>query len=98
MPFSNRYVSHLPEWYAQKHPDDDFAETFAVWLTPNSHWRTRYIGTPALDKLLYVGEVVTRYGRRSPVVRDGKLDIPAGEMVITLGEYYEKYLQDYTAF
>ena len=25
---------HLDPWYAQSHPDEDFAETFAVWLTP----------------------------------------------------------------
>jgi len=29
-PFSRDYVRHLPGWYAQKHPDEDFAETFAV--------------------------------------------------------------------
>ena len=98
IPFSDRFVNHLPKWYAQKHPDDDFAETFAVWLTPGSDWQQRYTGTPALAKLLYVNQAVSEYGRMSPIVRDGKLDIPADEMVITLGEYYEKYLQDYIAF
>ncbi|HYQ96268.1 MAG TPA: putative zinc-binding metallopeptidase, partial [Candidatus Eisenbacteria bacterium] len=38
VPFSRDYVRHLPGWYAQKHPDEDFAETFAVWLTPKSEW------------------------------------------------------------
>src|SRR5882672_4128739 len=41
-PFSRRYVRHLPGWYAQKHPDEDWAETFAVWMTPRSQWRTDY--------------------------------------------------------
>ena len=36
VPFSARFVHNVPGWYAQKHPDDDFAETFAVWLTPGS--------------------------------------------------------------
>src|SRR5256885_16453644 len=38
-PGSRRYVHHLGEWYAQAHPSEDFAETFAVWLTPKSGWR-----------------------------------------------------------
>src|ERR1044072_3467043 len=41
-PKSRRYVLHLPTWYAQAHPAEDFAETFAVWLTPRSRWRRRY--------------------------------------------------------
>jgi hypothetical protein len=45
-PASRRYVQHLRRWYAQSHPDEDFAETFAVWLRPRSNWRTRYAGWP----------------------------------------------------
>ncbi len=51
-PFSRRFVHHLPGWYAQKHPDEDWAETFAVWLTPGAHWRADYAEWPeALAKL-----------------------------------------------
>ena len=53
-PASKRYVQHLRRWYAQSHPDEDFAETFAVWLKPRSDWRRRYAGWPALQKLEYV--------------------------------------------
>src|SRR5215813_15099488 len=48
VPFSRDFVRHLPGWYAQKHPDEDFAETFSVWLTPAFPWRERYAGWPAL--------------------------------------------------
>src|SRR3990172_1392047 len=41
-PYSKSYVLHLDAWYAQSHPDEDFAETFAVWLTPASQWQPRY--------------------------------------------------------
>ena len=44
-PYSRSYVTHLDDWYAQSHPDEDFAETFAVWLTPDHDWRTRYRGS-----------------------------------------------------
>ena len=33
-PYSKSFVLHLDSWYAQSHPDEDFAETFAVWLNP----------------------------------------------------------------
>src|SRR5215207_5021476 len=53
-PYSKSFVLHLDAWYAQSHPDEDFAETFAVWLTPNSEWRQRYVGWPAVKKLEYM--------------------------------------------
>ena len=45
-PFSHDFVRHILGWYAQKHPDEDFAETFAVWLQPRARWRTRSCGSP----------------------------------------------------
>src|SRR5207244_491037 len=57
-PFSRSYVMHLEDWYAQSHPDEDFAETFAVWLTPGLDWRKRYAGWKALQKLEYVDELM----------------------------------------
>ena len=88
-PFSTRFVHHLEGCYAQKHPDDDFAETFAVWLTPSSNWPTDYAGTPALEKLLYVNRVTTEYGEKSPIVTGGNVDMPVEEIKITLSEWYE---------
>ena len=57
-PFSRDFVRHILGWYAQKHPDEDFAETFAVWLTPSLDWREQYDGWPALRKLEYVDRVM----------------------------------------
>jgi hypothetical protein len=57
-PYSKSFVLHLDSWYAQSHPDEDFAETFAVWLTPNSEWRQRYAGWPALKKLEYMDSLM----------------------------------------
>jgi hypothetical protein len=88
--FSNRFVHHLSGWYAQRHPDDDFAETFAVWLDSCTDWHKEYAGTPALVKLLYVEKVVAKYGKKPPVVTGGKLDMPVEEMKITLGEWFTK--------
>ncbi|PYJ43980.1 MAG: hypothetical protein DME86_01665 [Verrucomicrobia bacterium] len=66
-PFSRSYVVNLDDWYAQSHPDEDFAETFAVWLTPGLDWRTRYAGWKALRKLEYVGELMRSLAGKPPV-------------------------------
>ena len=65
-PYSRSYVQHLEPWYAQSHPDEDFAETFAVWLTPDSPWRTRYQDWPALKKLEYVDALMREIGSADP--------------------------------
>jgi hypothetical protein len=66
-PFSRSYVVHLEDWYAQSHPDEDFAETFAVWLTPDIDWRRRYAGWKALQKLEYVDELMRSLAGKAPV-------------------------------
>jgi hypothetical protein len=66
-PFSRSYVVNLDDWYAQSHPDEDFAETFAVWLTPGLDWRTRYAGWKALRKLEYVEELLRSLAGKPPV-------------------------------
>jgi len=66
-PFSRSYVMHLEDWYAQSHPDEDFAETFAVWLTPGLDWRKRYAGWRALQKLEYVDELMRSLAGKAAV-------------------------------
>jgi hypothetical protein len=88
-PSSTRFVRHLEGCYAQKHPDDDFAETFAVWLTPYSHWQTAYAGTPALEKLQYVERIAAECGDKPPIVTGGMVDMPVEEIRMTFSEWYE---------
>ncbi len=66
-PYSRSYVVHLDGWYAQSHPDEDFAETFAVWLTPGFDWRERYQGWKALQKLEYLDELMRSLAGKPPV-------------------------------
>ena len=68
-PASRDYVQHLDMWYAQSHPLEDFAETFAVWMTSRSRWRSRYRGWPVLQKLEYVDELMMEIGDVTPPVR-----------------------------
>src|SRR6202035_431852 len=97
-PASRRYVQHLRLWYAQSHPDEDFAETFAVWLRPRSNWRTRYIGWPALKKLRYVDELMREIAGKRPFLTNREKVDPLSKFKETLGEYYknkrELYLVD----
>ncbi len=88
-PYSKRYVRHLELWYAQSHPAEDFAETFAVWLDPASRWRSRYRGWPALGKLNYVSELMTEIEGKRPTKRGRAQVEPLSELELTLGEYYQ---------
>jgi hypothetical protein len=88
VPFHRGYVRHMEGWYAQKHPDEDFAETFAVWLTPRSRWRQRYKGWPAMAKLRYVDRAARRLGDTEPVVRLASTDITVEEMTMTVEEFF----------
>ncbi len=92
VPFSRSYVRHIAGWYAQKHPDEDFAETFAVWLTPGSRWRKRYAGWGALAKLKYVDRVVRQLAITDPVRQQGQTDITVQEMDATVAEFYQRSL------
>ena len=65
-PFSRDFVRHILGWYAQKHPDEDFAETFAVWLTPHLDWRQLYEGWGATPKLEYVDKVMKEIAHQIP--------------------------------
>jgi hypothetical protein len=100
-PYSKSFVRHLPNWYAQAHPDEDFAETFAVWLgVPEREWRAKYRGWKALDKLEYVNEIMTEAASlRVPRRPAARRIAEASRMRKTLGRYYaerrKKYAEDY---
>ncbi len=88
-PFSREFVRHILGWYAQKHPDEDFAETFAIWLTPDVDWRGEYAGWPALAKLEYVDRVMREIGAYAPSVSPPtEDDLPVEAMRYTLAEHY----------
>jgi hypothetical protein len=90
LPFSRKYVRHIAGWYAQKHPDEDFAETFAVWLTPRSVWRRKYKGWPAMRKLRYVDLVARRVREQDPVVSGGDFDRTVDDMKLTVEQFYRR--------
>jgi hypothetical protein len=101
-PLSRAFVRHLVHHqygrtYAQKHPDEDFAETFAVWLTPRSGWRRRYGNWPALHKLRYVDRVMKSLRGVPPACTGGELCTPAEEMDILLAEHYGQRAERYRA-
>src|SRR5215510_5471687 len=89
-PYSRSFVRHLDVWYAQSHPDEDFAETFAVWLTPDSAWAERYKGWPVLKKLQYMDGLMRELANSSPkVVTTEEID-PLQTIKRTLREHYER--------
>jgi len=101
-PYSKRYVLHLDPWYAQSHPDEDFAETFAVWLTPESNWKTRYAGWPAFRKLHYMDELMQSLANKKPLLNTCEEVDPLRRLNRTLRYHYKKkrshYGVDHPAF
>ena len=94
-PYSKRFVLHLDSWYAQSHPAEDFAETFAVWLTPNSMWEKRYVGWPALRKLRYMDELMRSIANQTPPVRTRRTVDGIERIKRTLREHYVRKRQHY---
>jgi hypothetical protein len=89
-PYSRSFVVHLDNWYAQSHPDEDFAETFAVWLTPGSGWRARYAGWPAQKKLMYVDALMKRLAGKRPLVKKRRSVHPLSRIKKTLRQHYRQ--------
>ena len=88
-PYSRRYVMHLRGNYAQAHPDEDFAETFAVWLTPGNNWQQKYKDWPVIKKLQYVDGLMSRICNQEPLKKvDERPPWSASRMTSTLAAFY----------
>ena len=94
-PYSKSYVLHLDSWYAQSHPDEDFAETFAVWLKPDSDWRTRYADWPALKKLEYMETLMAEIAGKPMLVRSRRKLEPTQTLKKTLRAHYDRKRRHY---
>ena len=97
VPFSRDYVRHIAGWYAQKHPDEDFAETFAVWLDPESHWPQRYANWGAMRKLLYLDRIAREVSDTTPPHTEGETDVTVDQMEQTVEEFYRGVHPDESA-
>jgi len=94
-PYSKSFVQHLDHWYAQSHPDEDFAETFAVWLDPRSMWATRYAGWPAQRKLEYMDRLMRELAHVRPRVTSKRQLDPLPRLKKTLREHYRNKREHY---
>ena len=94
-PYSKSFVQHLDHWYAQSHPDEDFAETFATWLDPDADWPARYVGWPAERKLQYVDRLMRSLAHAQPKVTTPREVDPLPELQRTLREYYRVKREHY---
>ena len=94
-PYSTNFVQHLDHWYAQSHPDEDFAETFAVWLDPASLWGLRYAGWGAQRKLEYMDRLMHRISGTRPRVTSRRQVDPLPRLKRTLREHYRRKREHY---
>ena len=94
-PYSKRYVLNLPNWYAQAHPHEDWAETFAVWLRPKSDWQRRYRNWPAIKKIEYVNQLMNEIHGKRPRLSNRREECPVEKIRMTLREYYADKIARY---
>jgi uncharacterized protein YukE len=94
-PLSKRYVQHLDDWYAQAHPAEDFAETFAVWLTPGSNWKSTYKSWPALKKLTFVDTLMNDIKDAPQLVKNKEVVEPIHRKRMALRQHYKKRREFY---
>jgi hypothetical protein len=94
-PYSKSFVQHLDHWYAQSHPDEDFAETFAVWLDPHSIWAARYAGWPAQRKLEYMDRLMRELAHVRPRITSKRQLDPLPRLKKTLREHYRNKREHY---
>ena len=94
-PYSKSFVLHLDSWYAQSHPDEDFAETFAVWLTPAGEWRQRFADWPALKKLEYMDALMRSVRNQAPRLDNPEEIEPLWRLRKTLGQHYRTERRHY---
>jgi len=89
-PYSKRFVLHLDDWYAQSHPEEDFSETFAIWLTPGLDWRHQYRGWKALKKLEYVDQLMRELAGKTPLVKSREKLSDASRLRSKLITFYNR--------
>jgi hypothetical protein len=94
-PYSKSFVLHLDSWYAQSHPDEDFAETFATWLKPDSDWRTRYADWPAIKKLEYMDSLMNEIAGKPMIVKTRRKLEPISALRKTLRSHYLRKRRHY---
>lgn len=101
-PYSKSFVRHLDNWYAQAEPDEDFAETFAVWLSPHVDWKNYYKGWPVLKKLQFMDQWMTEIAGKPPFHVSSSKNFSTQNLKLKLGTYYQRkqklYAQDYPDF
>ena len=94
-PYSKRFVRHLDGYYAQSHPEEDFAETIAIWLTPDLDWRHQYKGWKALEKLEYVDDLMQRLAGKPPLVFSKAKISDASRLRSRLEAHYKRRRRTY---
>ena len=90
-PYSKSYVKHLDRWYAQAHPDEDFAETFAVWLNSDIDYKKEYADWPVvLNKIKYIDELSTESVKLKNKSESGRYPSAVANLSSTLAKFYQR--------
>ncbi len=89
---SRDFVINLEDYYAQSHPEEDFAETFAVWLKfERKYWEKEYATwLGALNKLRYIEKKANEIRMIAPLANATSQLASAKRLRINLRTYYNR--------
>lgn len=94
-PSDPNFVRYLPNWYAQSHPAEDFAESFAFWLDPSTRRPKESLPGSVARKLQWVEECM---GELAASGASGLVSKEEWEPVQSspqrLSEHYSRRLRD----
>lgn len=65
-PNRNDHVHFLGDFYAQAHPDEDWAETVGFLLYNNKSWNKNYLNTYAWQKLCFAHALLNQLQHKTP--------------------------------
>ena len=97
IPGAPDFVVNLSGGYAQTHPEEDFAETFAVVINPQSNYRKIYQSkSVALKKLVFVEKILAECAQKKPRALSSRKISNARRMKRSLESYYQTRLRRQT--
>ncbi len=92
-PSKNEFVNYIYPSYGQSHPDEDFAETLALWLDPKGQWKKKYLHGKVREKLEYIDSLMKELrGVKPKNIKKRRVD-EYTTFNFTIGKFYQKRRQ-----
>jgi len=97
-PCRKDFVANIDDYYAQSHPTEDFAETFAIWLNPRSNWKRFSKNKLILKKLYYIDNLMKKLANKKSIIQTKYKTDSILSIKYTIDKYYNQKLSNIKRF